>query len=216
MDLDDFFAKKDKKKGKSKKSFVSSELKHLEQPVVKEKEQNKNVEESNNETANDDNDEEWGEFTESKRPDYSNLKLGQLTIEEEQQNQRDAGNDNNDGDNTAYNDDNSENPWKKAGAQAETTTVNTTASNSSKTGVYVAPRGDSAKAKKKNAPDLNNQNYFPSLGSEKPIEPLKMKKDGFEEVKHGVKKGAQTSMTSNPVSIGNTYSSLFNNNDIES
>lgn len=54
MDLDDFFAKKDKKKGKSKKSFVSSELKVLEQPVVKEKEQNKVTEESNNETINDD------------------------------------------------------------------------------------------------------------------------------------------------------------------
>ena len=54
MDLDDFFAKKDKKKGKSKKSFVSSEIKQLEQSVVKEKEQNKTVEESNNETGNDD------------------------------------------------------------------------------------------------------------------------------------------------------------------
>ena len=54
MDLDDFFAKKDKKKGKSKKSFVSSELKQLEQSVVKEKEQNKTVEESNTETGNDD------------------------------------------------------------------------------------------------------------------------------------------------------------------
>lgn len=52
MDLDDFFAKKDKKKGKSKKSFVSSELKQLEQPLVKEKEQNKIVEDAN-EAANE-------------------------------------------------------------------------------------------------------------------------------------------------------------------
>ncbi|CAG9799220.1 unnamed protein product [Chironomus riparius] len=213
MDLDDFFAKKDKKKGKSKKSFVSSEIKQLEQSVVKEKEQNKTVEESNNETGTDDNDDEWREFEESKRPDYSNLKLGQLTIEEEQQNQNNVGNENDD--NEAYNDgDNSENPWKK-GSQTQQETVIPAAS-SSKPGIYIAPRGDSSKARKKNAPDLNNENYFPSLGTEKPVEQVKMKKDGFEEVKHGVKKGAQASFTNNPVSIGNTYSSLFNNNDIES
>lgn len=63
---------------------------------------------------------------------------------------------------------------------------------------------------------MNNENYFPSLGSEKPVEPIKTKKDGFEEVKHGLKKGTQATLTSNPVSTGNTYSSLFNNNDIES
>ena len=75
-------------------------------------------------------------------------KLGQLTIEEEQQNQSNVGNEN-ESDNIAYNDgDNSENPWKKgtqASAQQETATP--TAS-SSKPGIYVAPRGDVRNIKK--------------------------------------------------------------------
>jgi hypothetical protein len=65
-----------------------------------------------------------------------------LTIEEEQQNQSNVGNEN-EFDNLAYNDgDNSENPWKKAKesqAQQETTSP---AASSSKPGIYVAPRGD--------------------------------------------------------------------------
>lgn len=64
-------------------------------------------------------------------------KLGQLTLEEEQQNQNNTGNEN-DSDNVAYNEgDNSENPWKK-GTQQETATV----SSSTKTGLYIAFKGD--------------------------------------------------------------------------
>lgn len=66
--------------------------------------------------------------------------MGQLTIEEEQQNQSNLGNEN-EFDNVAYNDgDNSENPWKK-GTQTQQETA-TPAVASSKPGVYVAPRGD--------------------------------------------------------------------------
>lgn len=65
--------------------------------------------------------------------------MGQLTIEEEQQNQNNVGNENDD--NEAYNDgDNSENPWKK-GSQTQQETVIPAAS-SSKPGIYIAPRGD--------------------------------------------------------------------------
>jgi hypothetical protein len=62
--------------------------------------------------------------------------LGQLTIEEEQQNQSNIGNEN-EFDNVAYNDgDNSENPWKKGSQTQQETTIPAT---SSKPGIYVAP-----------------------------------------------------------------------------
>lgn len=136
-DLDDFFAKKDKKKGKSKKYLSSEELvKQLEQ-TAKESEQSKKpakIEEeseiTNNEVTIDSdkatighrswhqilqNDDEWKEVEEEKRPDLSNLKLGQLNIDKSNENNQNysGGNDyehensNNDGDN-------GENPWNKA------------------------------------------------------------------------------------------------------
>lgn len=64
------------------------------------------------------NDDEWKEFEEEKRPDLSNLKLGQLNIEEDENNRENqAGNDYdenfpNDGENSEAN------PWKKANAAA--------------------------------------------------------------------------------------------------
>lgn len=66
--------------------------------------------------------------------------MGQLTIEEEQQNQSNMGNES-EFDNIAYNDgDNSENPWKKGSSGSQETS--TPAASSSKPGIYVAPRGD--------------------------------------------------------------------------
>ena len=69
--------------------------------------------------------------------------MGQLTIEEEQQNQSNVGNEN-EFDNSAYNDgDNSENPWKKSmESQAPQQETANPAASSSKPGIYVAPRGD--------------------------------------------------------------------------
>lgn len=62
---------------------------------------------------------------------------------------------------------------------------------------------------RRNAPDLKNQEYFPSLGTDKPVEPPKpSKKDGFQMVEHGGKSQSATAGTA-PVSIGNAYSSLL-------
>lgn len=72
-----------------------------------------------------------------------------------------------------------------------------------------------ARVSKKNAPDIKSEEFFPSLGTEnKPLDQSKLsKKDGFEEVKHGVKKNAQSANTSNPVSLDNAFSSLSNNSE---
>lgn len=62
---------------------------------------------------------------------------------------------------------------------------------------------------KKNAPDLQNTEYFPSLGTEaKPIVNAWNVPKGFEEVKHGGKQMSSASGTA-PVSTGNVYSSLL-------
>lgn len=68
-----------------------------------------------------------------------------------------------------------------------------------------------ARGNRKNAPDLKNEDFFPSLGTEKaPVEPARnIKKDGFEEVKHGGKVQAGPSTGATSVTIGNTYSSLL-------
>lgn len=64
---------------------------------------------------------------------------------------------------------------------------------------------------KKNAPDLKSEEYFPSLGTEKPAEqPKLLKKDGFKEVTHGIKKESQTS-SNFQIPVSTVYSSLFNN-----
>lgn len=65
-----------------------------------------------------------------------------------------------------------------------------------------------ASRNKKNAPDLQNEENFPTLGIEKAPTPSLPKKDGFEEVKHGGKQ-QQTSAGTAPVSVGNAYSSLL-------
>ncbi|KAG5666190.1 hypothetical protein PVAND_017823, partial [Polypedilum vanderplanki] len=141
----------------------------------------------------------------------------QLTFDEEQHNQNAGGADNESENTNQFNNDgsdSSENPWKKAQENAAKEQKPVPAAAESKPGVYV-PRfgGDtSAKARKKNAPDLKSEGMFPSLGTDKPInEQVKNKKDGFQEVTHGIKKEQSTS-TNFQIPLSSTvYSSLFNN-----
>ncbi|XP_011877198.1 PREDICTED: protein CDV3 homolog [Vollenhovia emeryi] len=81
--LDDFFAKKDRKKAKGKKFTTTDEVakkleetgKRVEKPKPKEKPVNPEGEESQH-TEDED---EWKEFEEEKK-DYSGLKIGHLTV----------------------------------------------------------------------------------------------------------------------------------------
>ncbi|CRK99931.1 CLUMA_CG013231, isoform A [Clunio marinus] len=213
-DLDDFFAKRDKKK-KTKKFLSSEELvKQLEQPKEPVKTKPSQIEEeTEQQITNEENDDEWINPEPEKRPDYSNLKLGQLTINEDDE-QGSSGNffenesSQNDGDS-------SENPWKSSGSSGppppQESSTKPKVVPPSNTGIYIPSflRAENAQKlrSKKNAPDLSAEN-FPSLGTEKPVKLDSInKKDGFEAVKHGGKLQAASSGNA-PVTTENSFSSL--------
>eukprot|EP00092_Neocalanus_flemingeri_P014828 GFUD01016009.1.p1 GENE.GFUD01016009.1~~GFUD01016009.1.p1 ORF type:complete len:257 (-),score=100.29 GFUD01016009.1:331-1101(-) len=88
-DLDDFFAKKDKKKKGTKKfSKANTDVvaKNLEEAAIKDlKQQDKDVanmgEEKNPEKINQQDDDEWDDYRENKK-DYTGLKIDNLVIQE--------------------------------------------------------------------------------------------------------------------------------------
>uniref|UniRef100_T1GZH0 Protein CDV3 homolog n=1 Tax=Megaselia scalaris TaxID=36166 RepID=T1GZH0_MEGSC len=146
--MDDFFAKKDKKKSKTKKFLTQDELreklednsKKAAAEPVKPKFQEENG--SGNITENKSNDdEEWKEIQEEKK-DYSNLKIGQLSL-----------NDNNhyDDDSELEEDGESGNerssvvdPWKKVDSTAESGSSQNQSQEASKTTataskLYISP-----------------------------------------------------------------------------
>lgn len=137
-----------------------------------------------------------------------------LTLTEEQENNQNAGIDY-DNDNFQYDGDNSENPWNKAGSAPTPVAASRPEAVQQKTGIYQPPSmmGSAQKARinRKNAPDLQNKEFFPSLGTEKAAEPSRLltgKRDGFTEVQHGNKLQTANAGTV-PVSLGNAYSSLL-------
>ncbi|XP_015428626.1 PREDICTED: protein CDV3 homolog isoform X2 [Dufourea novaeangliae] len=84
-DLDDFFAKKDRKKAKGRKFTTTDEIakkleetgKWLGKSKTKDKPTNPEVEE----TQQTEDEDEWREFEEEKK-DYTGLKIGNLTVNE--------------------------------------------------------------------------------------------------------------------------------------
>lgn len=116
---------------------------------------------------------------------------------------------------------------EKGGSNAESKLKNNTESESaakakaglaaSSTGRYVSPalRQQSSllapmRLKKDALPDINNQEYFPTLGDAKKEELRKKKNEpAFEEVRQGARYQRSSDLPTNaPVSIGNRYNSL--------
>uniref|UniRef100_A0A182QDE1 Protein CDV3 homolog n=1 Tax=Anopheles farauti TaxID=69004 RepID=A0A182QDE1_9DIPT len=226
--LDDFFAKKDKKKGKAKKfgtaEEIAKQLDDTSKKVVESKMKLKSVDPAD---GNDPNQEdEWKVFEETKK-DYSGLKLAQLTIAEDaQNNDTDNGGDSNDPNYDSEGRDNEERdpnkPWNKvdvaakekaAAAAAAAAVADPPATTSN---IYISPAMKSLMAKQKLkkgiAPDLQSEEYFPTLGQEKPAElPKPPKPDpSFEEVKHGLRTRMVEQSASSQISIGNRFNSLKN------
>lgn len=88
----------------------------------------------------------------------------------------------------------------------------------SSTGRYISPALRAAgqgplmpmRLKKDALPDINNEEYFPTLGDAKKEELRKKKNEpAFEEVKSGARFQRESDLSTNaPVSIGNRYTSL--------
>lgn len=246
-DLDDFFAKKDRKKSKAKKFLTADELvknledtlkrEHKKEPtpaVIAATDASKNSNDENNENpasgeqVGSNNsvpvaDEEWKEI-EVERKDYSGLKIGQL-INEDELHQQDDGDGNDDDDNDGSDNYSSyeskgNGPWKKVIPAEEVTQIPMPAAAPASGGssVYISPalrnsQNVSAlrmnKLRKGTAPDITNEDYFPTLGAARPEEQKKKKNEpAFEEVRHGGRVQRVQEQTAAPVSVGNRFKSL--------
>lgn len=253
-DLDDFFAKKDrKKKGTVKKFATPEELAKCIEDTTKKATEVKprkvtpaatagisssssssatgpagaNADGSEQKAPEPVVEEEWKEF-EEERKDYSGLKLTQLNITEEDYQQGHYGGDDggatpkeNDGDRTGG--DSAERKgagaWKKPDSsddqqqqQQQQATAAAAVAARPTSSLYVSPamKNLRVKGKKGVAPDLKNEEFFPTLGTEQP-DPARSKKDStFEEVKHGGRVRPSDMPSAAPLSVGNRFTSLSN------
>jgi len=193
-DLDDFFAKKDKKKKGTKKfskantEVIAQKLIETEKKELKEqdKELGTQLSEEKVTTGNSHEDEEWDDYRENKK-DYTGLKIETLNIEdkEEEEEEEEETEVNEDGEVVSKKKDES-GPWNKAGGnpgepqQQESMPREQEPSIQMSNvvgGSYVPPhmRGGGAPpperrerprgGRNRNAPDITNELYFPSLSS---------------------------------------------------
>uniref|UniRef100_T1DIK0 Uncharacterized protein n=1 Tax=Psorophora albipes TaxID=869069 RepID=T1DIK0_9DIPT len=229
-DLDDFFAKKDRKKSKSapSKKFATPEelAKRIEESAKKAAEASKAARkvtpapvavavagaggaeggaEQQKSSAPEPVEEEWKEF-EEERKDYSGLKLAQLNITEGGDGDREDG----------ESGDRKSGAWRKMdgsseGAKQQQHQQLAQQEPRAASSVYVSPAMKNLRLKgKKGAPDLKNEEFFPTLGAEVP-DPTKSRKDStFEEVKHGGRVRASDLPSAQPLSVGNRFTSLSN------
>ncbi|XP_011160263.1 protein CDV3 homolog isoform X2 [Solenopsis invicta] len=237
-DLDDFFAKKDRKKAKGKKFTTTDEVakkleetgkQRLEKPKPKEKPANPEGEESQH-TEDED---EWKEFEEEKK-DYSGLKIGHLTINDsvdvESDDERGTFEVGSDGEciegGTKYT-----GPWKKPEKVPEAPEVvptppaappvaASTGSSYKAPHLRNQPTFASPRPRGRNvAPDINSEEYFPTLSSKpqqnngsSPWGRRRRDEGAFEEVRN--RGGSRSynvpeSQTQTPkLSLGNKYGAL--------
>ncbi|XP_053693345.1 protein CDV3 homolog [Sabethes cyaneus] len=216
-DLDDFFAKKDRKKSKTKKFATAEELaKRIEDSAKKNTEVKQRkvtpIVEGSEPKNPEPVEEEWKEF-EEERKDYSGLKLAQLNISEDDHNQTNFATD--DGGATPGETDGEKSTMdsaeRKSGAWKKVESTDTPEQQPQAPQQYVAPGLKNLRLKsKKGAPDLKNEEFFPTLGAEVP-DPTRSKKDStFEEVKHGGRVRPSDLQSAAPLSVGNRFTSLSN------
>uniref|UniRef100_A0A182YIA0 Uncharacterized protein n=1 Tax=Anopheles stephensi TaxID=30069 RepID=A0A182YIA0_ANOST len=209
-DLDDFFAKKDKKKGKAKKfgtaEEIAKKLDDTSKKVVESKMKMKPIDLTDGRHEAHDHDDEWRVVEETKK-DYSGLKLAQLSIDDEG-NQIDSENagDMNDGNYDARGREGEDRdltkPWNKVDANAAAKEK------------IVAPEPAATTSNIYISPAMKNlsEEYFPTLGQEKPADAPKQPKPDptFEEVKHGMRAKPVEQSATSQISIGNRYNTLNN------
>ncbi|XP_076647017.1 protein CDV3 homolog [Halictus rubicundus] len=189
-DLDDFFAKKDRKKAKGKKFTTTEEIakkmeetgKRLGKSKMKDKPMNPEVEEIQ-QTEDED---EWREFEEEKK-DYTGLKIGNLTLNESLDAETDdekATEDNSSDGESGEGGGKHLGPWKKTDlppqpqpevvepAVAPPPQPAVTSKGSSYKPPHlrnVQPVAASPRPRGKNiAPDIHSEEYFPTLNSKQP------------------------------------------------
>lgn len=168
---------------------------------------------------------EWKDFQEEEKKDYSGLKLGHLQLNDDDYAETDGDADDGEGEDGEKR----AGPWSKKDEAAATGAANeaTTASRKPEpvekkepgTSKYISPalRNQQQQQllkpinlRKGLLPDIHNQEYFPTLGAAK-AEELKRKKNepAFEEVRHGGRlQRPNESGLNAPVAVENRYNSL--------
>jgi len=223
--LDDFFAKKDKKK-KSKSTFKAIDI--LEEPTVtkdkkekKKKDTDRQYPTTKTESTTDNGDEEWKEAAEEQEPDYSGLRIKTLVIEDQTEEQDENGDcDENEANKGGMFWNKLENeptvPPPPEDGETDWATAAETHSNSVVSGKYVPPNLRNTNTsqnlpplRKKNAkysaPNLSSVEDFPSLGLKGSFD---AQSQGFERVKSGGRHIEESSQISNHLSLGNRFNSL--------
>lgn len=208
-DLDDFFAKKDRKKSKGTKKFSTTEevAKKLEDTTNKKQEKavkKDRPQEGEDGTVQTHDQDEWKEFEEEKK-DYTGLKIGNLTINSNAEGA--SGNpENNPEQQQQYDESGNEiekkvGPWKRMDNKEEVEVVKeekkpdpvpiVTTPNVTSGGTYIPPslRNQQpvqplqpSRLRSKVAPDIHNEEFFPCLSGSKD---KKNRNEGsFEVVSH--------------------------------
>lgn len=236
-DLDDFFAKKDRKKAKGKKFTTTEEIaKKLEETGKRlgKKSKDKPVNPEGEETQQTEDEDEWREFEEEKK-DYTGLKIGNLTMNEsidaESDDEKGTGDNSSDGESGEGGTKHS-GPWKKPELPPQPEVTETAAppppppvtSGSSykpphlrnMPAVVASPR----QRAKNVAPDIHSEEYFPTLNSKQqqsnepsgPWGRRKRDEGTFEEVRNrgGSRSySVQDAQAQAPkLSLGNKYGAL--------
>ncbi|XP_076241187.1 protein CDV3 homolog [Calliopsis andreniformis] len=237
-DLDDFFAKKDRKKAKGKKFTTTEEIaKKLEETgkrLGKSKSKDKPLNPEGEETQQTEDEDEWRDFEEEKK-DYTGLKIGNLTLNEsldvESDDEKGTGDNSSDGESGEGGTKHS-GPWKKPELPPQPEVVEpppppppvTTSAGSSYKPPHLRnmpPVAASPRQRGKNiAPDIHSEEYFPTLNSKQqpgvessgPWGRRKRDEGTFEEVRN---KGGSRSYSmpdaqaqAPKLSLGNKYGAL--------
>lgn len=240
-DLDSFFAKKDKSKKKAKSAITVDDLapdKKQKKKKKKSKEKEKESDASSSAVISKEEDAEWNDF-ESEEKDYSGLKIQNLQIcakdDEEENEEREP---NSDSDEDGEKESGEKGPWNKANAEPAAAVEmihevpvpvakkEEAAAQSSvvKSGKYVPPNlrkqmenpepVKRVPKSKKVAPNIHNQEEFPTLGANPVPQEIDMDPRQFERVRQGGRSEDAHQKHSAPrLELGNKYGALSNTGD---
>ncbi|KAK2584817.1 hypothetical protein KPH14_007130 [Odynerus spinipes] len=237
-DLDDFFAKKDRKKAKGKKFTTTEEVaKKLEETgkrteKVKSKEKPTNPEGEESQQTEDED--EWKEFEVEEKKDLRGLKIGNLSVKEtidvESDDERGTGDNSSDGE--IGEGGTKSGPWKKPEQPHQPEPVEVVAPPPPPAPVTTGssykpphlrnpqPMSASPRPRAKNvAPDIHSEEYFPTLSSKPqtndssgPWARRKREEGTFEEVRNrgGSRSYSmqETQAQTPKLSLGNKYGAL--------
>lgn len=249
-DLDDFFAKKDRKKSKNVKKFATADevAKKLEDTkkadkLIKKDRVLPSGQEGDESGAPVHEQDEWKDFEEEKK-DYSGLKIGHLSISATGEGS--AGNADGSSEAPAGSDESGNEPDRKTGPWKRVNTeqaaqpepekpVEQAPQRSMSSAGYVPPhlRNQSSqqqpsRLKSKTAPDIHNEEYFPTLsggnknegGAQGAWGKRNRNEGNFEEVRHSkassYRQAEQSKLSSGQgpkLNLGNRYGSLSNENN---